>query len=117
MTEETKAFKDMLFHKHKAEMLVANDGLPRWCVTLRRDGFNGIGEEMGVVEISKHERFLDGTEPDFDAIMQKTYEEFTSGQDSSVVMRYSNSLDKAQGYAQGALDALRASLAVAGNGT
>ncbi len=114
-----RAFKDLLFHGDtKVQMIVANEGVPRYCVTLRRDGHNGVGEEIGIVEVTRHDRLLTGDEPDLEQELDKLREQCESdAPDPKLRLAYSNTLDKCEGYAQGALDALRLLLDVAGDST
>lgn len=112
-------FKDLLFHGDaKSQMIVANKGVPRYCVTLRRDGYDGVGDEVGIVEVTKHDRLLNGEEPDIEQELDKMRERYRSdAPDPTLRLAYSNNLDKCEGYAQGALDALRLLLDVADEAT
>lgn len=88
MSGETKQsrthFVDLLFNKHVVKDTIATGP---YSVMLSRDGQNGIGEEMGRVEVYAY------GQPTFGCAAQ---------------------LDKAQGYAQGILDGFQIALGLAG---
>lgn len=109
-----KQFPDMTLHKSLGVMIVVNEGTPRWTVDLHRGGFNGVGEEMGIVEVRRIERLFTGEEPDLEEKLKAMYDDVMAGvPDPTGVIRYTAPLEQAQGYAQGVYDGLRALLDVA----
>lgn len=108
----TPSFNDMQFHDFEGsgQMIVATAfgaEPPRLTVTLRRDGQNGLGEDMGEVVVNRYNELITGT--DSEAEMDRKIK-----MPEVVVMTYRNELDKAQGYAQGVLDGIQIGLGLAG---
>lgn len=70
------------------------------------------------MEVSRHDRLLTGEEPNIEELLDEDYKRFMAGEpDRSIILTYSNSLEKAEGYAQGALDAIQATAGLAGRST
>lgn len=106
-------FRDLLFNQQiQSQTIVATapDAVPRFVVSLERNGNSGLGEEMGKVTLYRHDELINGDELAEElARKMKTSEAY-----KDVVFQYSAPLDKAQGYAQGILDGLQVALGLAG---